>query len=150
MVGAGSFGTAVAVLLARGGFRTTLQTRTQEHADQLFLERVNVRYLPEVVLPKELKTEPASEGLAKADYVFLGVPSRGLDEIGTVIVDGKTITMGQGPWAWDAKQQTLTFGPKERVCLISLHEDRLDATLTLADGTIFRRMSLTRDVRPPR
>ena len=31
-VGAGSFGTATAVLLARGGFRTTLQTRTPEQA----------------------------------------------------------------------------------------------------------------------
>ena len=29
VIGAGSFGTAVAVLLARGGFRTTLQTRTR-------------------------------------------------------------------------------------------------------------------------
>ena len=35
VVGAGSFGTAVAVLLARGGFRTTLQTRTREQAGAL-------------------------------------------------------------------------------------------------------------------
>ena len=32
VIGAGSFGTAVAVLLARGGLRTTLQTRTEEQA----------------------------------------------------------------------------------------------------------------------
>ena len=35
VVGAGSFGTAVAVLLARAGLRVTLQTRTREQADQL-------------------------------------------------------------------------------------------------------------------
>jgi len=35
VIGAGSFGTAVAVLLARGGFRTTLQARTKEQAETL-------------------------------------------------------------------------------------------------------------------
>ena len=33
VIGAGSFGTAVAVLLARGGLRTTLQTRSAEQAE---------------------------------------------------------------------------------------------------------------------
>ena len=39
VIGAGSFGTAVAVLLARGGFRATLQTRTEEQAERLARER---------------------------------------------------------------------------------------------------------------
>ena len=81
VVGAGSFGTAVAVLLARGGMRTTLQARTPEQARRLGEERVNADYLPDVVLPRELRIEAASEGLGRADYVFLGVPSRGLDEV---------------------------------------------------------------------
>jgi len=34
-VGAGSFGTAIAVLLARGGVRTTLQARTATQAERL-------------------------------------------------------------------------------------------------------------------
>ena len=46
VIGAGSFGTAVAVLLARGGLRTTLQTRTQEQAEQLAEDRENRVYLP--------------------------------------------------------------------------------------------------------
>ena len=45
VVGAGSFGTAVAVLLARGGFRTTLQTRTREQCQRLEADREN-RDLP--------------------------------------------------------------------------------------------------------
>ena len=48
VVGAGSFGTAVAVLLARGGLRTTLQARTAEQAATLASERENQRYLPGV------------------------------------------------------------------------------------------------------
>ena len=78
MVGAGSFGTAVAVLLARGGFRTTLQTRTRDQCRRLEADRENKTYLPGVELPRDLRIEPAEEGLARADYVFLGVPSRGL------------------------------------------------------------------------
>jgi glycerol-3-phosphate dehydrogenase (NAD(P)+) len=81
VVGAGSFGTAVAVLLARGGLRTTLQARTAAQAQRLAADRENKVYLPEVELPRELRVEPASAGLARADYVFLGVPSRGLAEV---------------------------------------------------------------------
>jgi glycerol-3-phosphate dehydrogenase (NAD(P)+) len=81
VVGAGSFGTATAVLLARGGFRTTLQTRTAEQAARLQRDRENKIYLEGVELPRDLRIEPASEGLARADYVFLGVPSRGLDSV---------------------------------------------------------------------
>src|SRR3954463_4460718 len=81
VLGAGSFGTAVAVLLARGGFRTTLQTRTAEQAEQLESERQNRGYLPDVTFPRELRVEPMSGGLSRADYVFLGVPSRGLSQV---------------------------------------------------------------------
>src|SRR3954465_14512994 len=81
VIGAGSFGTATAVLLARAGFRTTLQTRTREQAARLEADRENPTYLPGVELPRDLRIEPASEGLARADYVFLGVPSRGMETV---------------------------------------------------------------------
>ena len=71
----------MAVLLARGGTRTTLQTRTAEQAERLNQSRVNAQYLPEVELPRELRVEQAGAGLGQADVVFLGVPSRGLDEV---------------------------------------------------------------------
>ena len=75
VVGAGSFGTAVAVLLARGGFRTTLQTRTRDQCRRLESARENATYLPGVSLPRELRIEPADNGLGRVDYCFLGVPS---------------------------------------------------------------------------
>jgi glycerol-3-phosphate dehydrogenase (NAD(P)+) len=81
VVGAGSFGTAVAVLLARGGFKTTLQTRSPEQAARLEADRENKAYLPEVPLPRELRVEPMSAGLSRADYVFLGVPSKGIAQV---------------------------------------------------------------------
>jgi glycerol-3-phosphate dehydrogenase (NAD(P)+) len=68
-------------MLARGGLRTTLQTRTREQCDRLREDRENREYLPEVPLPPELRIEPADTGLQRFDLVFLGVPSRGLDEL---------------------------------------------------------------------
>src|SRR3954454_18773978 len=81
VVGAGSFGTAVAVLLCRAGLRTTLLARTPEQAARLTAERENVPYLPGVELPRSLAIEPVESGLGRAELVFLAVPSRGLDRV---------------------------------------------------------------------
>lgn len=79
VIGAGSFGTALAVLLSRAGLRTTLQTRRAEQATTLAEDRENKLYLPGVELPSQLRIESVNAGVARADYVFLAVPSRGLD-----------------------------------------------------------------------
>jgi glycerol-3-phosphate dehydrogenase (NAD(P)+) len=89
VIGAGSFGTALAVLLARAGLRTTLQTRTAEQAAALSEARENVVYLPGVELPAGLRIEPASAGVGRADYVFLAVPSRGLAAAIAALRDGE-------------------------------------------------------------
>ncbi|MCX6386420.1 MAG: NAD(P)-binding domain-containing protein [Solirubrobacterales bacterium] len=81
VVGAGSFGTAVAVLLARGGMRTTLLTRTAEQALLLQEDRENRRYLPGIQLPRELRIDTATVGLARTEFVFLAVPSKSLDTV---------------------------------------------------------------------
>ena len=44
-------------------------------------QRENSTYLPGVELPAQLRIEPASAGVERADYVFLAVPSRGLGEV---------------------------------------------------------------------
>jgi len=82
-VGAGSFGTAVAVLLVRAGVRTALLCRTAEQADELARTRHNERYLPGVPLPRELRIRAladAHDQLARSDLVFLAVPSKTLPE----------------------------------------------------------------------
>jgi glycerol-3-phosphate dehydrogenase (NAD(P)+) len=81
VIGAGSFGTALAVLLARGGLRTTLQARTDEQAERLGEERENHVYLPGVELPAHLRIESAAAGVARADFVFLAVPSSTVGEV---------------------------------------------------------------------
>jgi glycerol-3-phosphate dehydrogenase (NAD(P)+) len=81
VVGAGSFGTAVAVVLDRAGIRTTLLCRTEEQAAQLAEARENARYLPGVALPERLKVRvfgAHDDQFRRADLVFLAVPSAGL------------------------------------------------------------------------
>jgi glycerol-3-phosphate dehydrogenase (NAD(P)+) len=58
-----------------------LQTRTEEQAQRLLEHRENRVYLSGVELPRELRIEPVEAGPARADYVFLGVPSTGLDDV---------------------------------------------------------------------
>ena len=83
VVGAGSFGTAVAILLVRAGIRTTLLCRRPEQADELTRERENRRYLAGVTLPERLKVRAfggRESQFDRAGLVFLAVPSAGLDE----------------------------------------------------------------------
>lgn len=81
VIGAGSFGTALAVLLVRAGLRTTLLTRTAEQAELINGARQNRQYLGGVELPAQLRIEPASRGPGRADYVFLAVPSNVLASV---------------------------------------------------------------------
>ena len=79
VIGAGSWGTAMAVLLARGGLEVQLGCRTSKQAEELGESRSNELYLPGVPLPDGLTVKRASEiELAGMDLVCLGVPSKSL------------------------------------------------------------------------
>jgi glycerol-3-phosphate dehydrogenase (NAD(P)+) len=79
VIGAGSWGTAVAVLLARGGLEVELGARTAEQAEEMGESRANERYLPGVRLPDALTVKRASDiELAGMDLVCLAVPANGL------------------------------------------------------------------------
>ncbi|HEX2071564.1 MAG TPA: NAD(P)H-dependent glycerol-3-phosphate dehydrogenase [Thermoleophilaceae bacterium] len=81
VVGGGSFGTAVALLLERAGVRTTLLCRTGEQARALTEARENRRYLPGVELPRALEVRAFGahdDQLRRPDLVFLAVPSKSL------------------------------------------------------------------------
>src|SRR3954451_16655927 len=83
VLGAGSFGTAVALLLERAGVRTTLLCRTEEQAEALIAAGENERYLPGVELPGSLKVRAFGnrpDQFQRPDLVFLAVPSKGMGE----------------------------------------------------------------------
>jgi glycerol-3-phosphate dehydrogenase (NAD(P)+) len=88
VIGAGSWGTAVAVLLARGGLDVQLGTRTAEQAVELNAARENRRYLPGVALPGSLRVRQSGKiELAGTDLVCLAIPSSSLPQAVGAIAD---------------------------------------------------------------
>jgi glycerol-3-phosphate dehydrogenase (NAD(P)+) len=79
IVGAGAWGTALAVVLARAGIEVELGCRTGGQAEALGRTRVNDRYLPGVELPASVRvTRCADLKLAAQDLVCFAVPARSL------------------------------------------------------------------------
>jgi 1-acyl-sn-glycerol-3-phosphate acyltransferase len=88
VIGAGSWGTAVAVLLARGGLEVQLGARTAERAAEMVEQRENRRYLEGVVLPDSIDVRAASDiELAGLDLVCLAIPSKSLPQAVGAIAD---------------------------------------------------------------
>jgi glycerol-3-phosphate dehydrogenase len=111
VIGAGSWGTAVAVLLARGGLEVQLGTRSDEQAAEIADKRENERYLPGVPLPESIAVKRAADiELGAVDLVCLAVPSAALpaavgalgDRVGSrvavlLLTKGLTRPLGQLP-----------------------------------------------------
>lgn len=78
VLGAGSWGTALAMVLARNGHRVRLWGRDGGQLARLAVDRCNHRYLPAFEFPSSLTpTADLSQALAGADPVLLAVPSHG-------------------------------------------------------------------------
>jgi glycerol-3-phosphate dehydrogenase (NAD(P)+) len=78
VIGAGAWGTALAVALDRAGLEVQLGARTRDDAERLAAERENARYLPGVPLAGVRVARASDLRLDDADVVFLAVPSRSL------------------------------------------------------------------------
>jgi glycerol-3-phosphate dehydrogenase len=82
IIGAGAWGTSLAVLLARAGLEVELGTRTREQAAAIEATRRNDAYLPGVTLPESVQVRRAAElNLTDADLVCLTVPARALPSV---------------------------------------------------------------------
>jgi glycerol-3-phosphate dehydrogenase (NAD(P)+) len=76
VIGAGSWGTALAILLAREGHPTQLWGRDGAQRDALRVARRNLRYLPEASFPEELQVAvDLQQALKEARDVLIAVPS---------------------------------------------------------------------------
>lgn len=88
VIGAGSWGTAVAVLLARGGLEVQLGARTREQVVELVELGENRRYLPDVPLPETIDVRLAAEiELDGLDLICLAIPSKSLPQAVGAIAD---------------------------------------------------------------
>ena len=79
IIGAGSWGTGLAVAFARAGLEVELGCRTEQQAVALARTRVNHHYLPSVRLPDSVRVTKASRlALDRADLVLFAVPAAAL------------------------------------------------------------------------
>jgi 1-acyl-sn-glycerol-3-phosphate acyltransferase len=88
VIGAGSWGTAVAVLLARGGLEVQLAARSAAHVAEIEEAGENRRYLEGVRLPDSVRVLQASEvELAGLDLICLAIPSGSMPQAVGAIAD---------------------------------------------------------------
>jgi len=81
VLGAGSFGTALAILLARNGNRVRLWGRDSQQMQKLASERENARYLPGIRLPQFIEPSADIEATLKGCRDILVVtPSHAFDQ----------------------------------------------------------------------
>lgn len=81
VLGAGSFGTALAILLARNGNQTTLWGRDAAQVAVMNEQRINQQYLPDAPFPENLKiTHDFSEAVSSAHDILISTPSNAFSE----------------------------------------------------------------------
>jgi glycerol-3-phosphate dehydrogenase (NAD(P)+) len=81
VLGAGSWGTALAALLARHGYPTVLWGRNAEQVEAIDRRHENTRYLPGIALPESLRaTTDLAAAVAAADLLLVVTPSHAFNE----------------------------------------------------------------------
>jgi glycerol-3-phosphate dehydrogenase (NAD(P)+) len=81
IIGTGSWGTTLAIMLAREGHDAVLWARTPEEAETLLSSHENRRFLPDVTLPDNLGvTSSLEEALDSCEMLLLVVPAQRMRE----------------------------------------------------------------------
>ena len=76
VLGAGSWGTALAIQMARAGHHVLLWGNEVEHIQLLKEQRCNQQYLPDIVFPELLQlTADLEQALASPAWVLIAIPS---------------------------------------------------------------------------
>ncbi len=120
VLGAGAWGTALAIHLARGGHTVALWAHRADHAAEMVVAGENTRYLPGVPFPQALApTAFLEEALAMAEGALLVVPSHAFAE---TLQQLKRVARPEH-LAWATKG----FEPLTRQMLHQLVETQLDS-----------------------
>ncbi len=134
VLGAGSWGTALAALLARNGVRTTLWGRDSTHVHEMQKARRNARYLPDLALPAELAlTNELRPAVASANVALIVAPSHAFHGLLDALVP---VLQPNAGIAWATKG----FEPGSGRFLHELVEERLPkAAAAIVTGPSFAR-----------
>ena len=80
VIGAGSWGTALAISLARrGGHQLTLCAHSPDHAEEISTTGFNLRYLPNFALPVDIRlTHSLADAIEDVEIILCVTPSQAL------------------------------------------------------------------------
>src|SRR5215470_13018412 len=82
VIGAGGWGTALALLLTHKGHAVRLWVRRPQLCEQIQRERKNAPYLPDISLPESLQlTSSLDQAVTDAQLLVLAVPSHAIRSI---------------------------------------------------------------------
>jgi glycerol-3-phosphate dehydrogenase (NAD(P)+) len=82
ILGAGSWGTAMAIHLANCGQDCLLWSHNSQHVDEMIAQRANNRYLPTIPFPDGITpSRSLSECLEQASIILIAVPSHAFAEV---------------------------------------------------------------------
>lgn len=118
MLGAGSWGTALAVLLARNGNEVALWGRDETEVEDIRARRENSRYLPGVEIPDNVTVGDVGD----ADFWVIAVPSDAVREVASrlppqalVVIASKGLEAGGKRMSEVVRE----VRPDARVCALS-------------------------------
>lgn len=82
VLGAGSWGSALALELAKKGYEISMWTKNQEQAESIKLTRENKNYLPGILFPENIGlTTDIEEAIKGSAVIVLAVPSQAIRSI---------------------------------------------------------------------
>lgn len=93
VIGCGSWGTALALVLARNDWEITLAGRAGEELEQIQSRRENLIYLPGHILPKSVKAIELDAPLEPTNFFVIAVPSSAVAHVCQHIPDGSSIVI---------------------------------------------------------
>ena len=82
VLGAGSWGTALAMVLGDNGHEVRLWGHKKEHIDSINQTRMNEKYLPDIKLPETVQGYfSLADALKDVKYIVLAVPTKAVREV---------------------------------------------------------------------
>jgi glycerol-3-phosphate dehydrogenase (NAD(P)+) len=81
VIGAGGWGTALALLFARRGVKVPIWGHDTAHIRTMRSDRTNEKYLPGISLPAEILPAESLAECLEAEILFVAVPSKNLAEV---------------------------------------------------------------------
>lgn len=82
ILGAGSWGSALGLVLAKKGYEVSMWTLSQEQADKINKTKENIDYLPGVLFPNNITlTTSLEEAVLNSKIIVLAVPSQAIRSV---------------------------------------------------------------------